>query len=706
MERKLNINKLIKWSIYSIFILIPIITNINSETIQFNIVPTLLKEFSAVIILTLIFILWAIKTIISGKVSYKKSNIYLPILAFITYSGISYFFVVDTVNFFQYYVEYILYATIFLILFNFFNEKNDSNFLINIYVFSGFYISLFGIIQYNFPYLIPVYDVTNGGAGFGNKNFGAQYVTLMLPLLFLKIFISQTIQKSFIYFCVLFTSLLYLFYVGAFQTMIALCFYLIFFVFFYLLDKFKNKEERFMIFSKSVIIKVFVGLVVVFLSYNLMKFLNGEFESSPELQTFTEIVKDDPKGSIIDNFKSNERVPMWINSLQMFKDFPIFGVGTGQWNLSYFNYANKEVNDALWTYTQRADHPHNEYIKLLVEQGMVGVLVASVFFIIVFVQIYKYLLNPSSVYRAEVFSFFSSFLIFTTLSIFSRLTAVFVIPFLGFSFLGLAFSFLNNDYKTKVFENKFKAFLIFPTIAIIFVLYIFIDRLIQDYLARNIKDQDLWVKQVSEYEPFLPQHVHNIAVNLTRLGYHDLSIKKLSNLEIYQPNDIETMRLMANNYVFKGDLKNGLKLYERILTINPTNHIILRAIAQLMYEIKELKHAKHYFAHLKRVLEKNFNGDLFFEPKTVVWHQVVNLAMNLKDFKYAIYILEKSFEYAPTNKTPLNLSLLGILYFNTQNDFASAKKALDEAINIDPSIVDQIPMELYTQLYNENSIKK
>jgi len=80
--------------------------------------------------------------------------------------------------------------------------------------------------------------------------------------------------------------------------------------------------------------------------------------------------------------------------------------------------------------------------------------------------------------------------------------------------------------------------------------------------------------------------------------------------------------------------------------------------------------------------------------------------MNLKDFKYAIYILEKSFEYAPTNKTPLNLSLLGILYFNTQNDFASAKKALDEAINIDPSIVDQIPMELYTQLYNENSIKK
>ena len=722
MASELKIDKYIKWAIYSIFVLIPVVTNINSKAIQFNIVPNLLKEFSTFLILSLLLLLWVIKFFNVRKISFKESNTYLPILIFLIYSGTSYFFVTDIISFVEYYLRYIIFALIFLILFNFFNEQRDSNFLINIFVFSAFYISIFGIIQFIFPAFLPVYDVTNGGAGFGNKNFGAQYVTLMFPLLFLKLFKCRNIQQNLVYFFIVFTNFVYLFYVDAAQTYVALIASLLLFIFFYLIDKLRNKNERLVVFQKSSIVKISITLLILVLSnlfvdYNPKDLYSFIYDDNLNVYVWkkTDISSPLTLEKKIESFKSNAlssngRIPMWINTFEIFKDYPILGVGTGQWYLSYFKYGGKKAKiDPLWSYSQRADHPHNEFLKLLVELGLLGSLVVLSFFIVIFNQIYKYLLNPSSEYRAEVLSLIASFSIFMGLSFFSRLSAVFVIPFLGFSFLGLAASFLKNDYKVVIFQKNIKIFLIVPIAIVVFILFLYKDRLIQDYQLRDIDvitNSDQWASKVISYKPYLPAETHMLASNLTKLGYYDDSLDRLSNLLIYRPGDIETFRLMANNYVYKGDLLNALKLYENILEINPTNHIILRAISDLMFQIKEFKHARHYYAHLKKVIEKRINGELTFDPRYFIWDEIPKLAIKFKDFKYAIDIMEKSFKYLPSRKTPLNLATLGILYFNTQNDLERAKKVFDEAISIDSRIIEEIPKEIYSQIYNESSVNE
>ena len=718
MVNEINLNKYIKGLIYSIFILIPFLTNIKSEAFDLNIVPSLLKELSSLLLLISIFLLWAMKVINTGEVFVKNSNIYIPIIAFIIYSGVSYFFVTDTVNFFQYFLFYILCISIFLTLFNFSFEKKDFIFLVNIFIYSALYVSIFGILQFNFPDLMPVYDTTNGGGGFGNKNFGGQYVAVMIPFVFMKLFNGKNFQKNLNYFFVLFVSFIYLFYVAAMQILVALVSVLFLFPFFYLIDRYKNKNKRLIVFQKSSIVKILITVLILLSALQVVKFFESQYYDRQTQSSSANVTSNDSKKSTSDyslqNFSSkvsnsNGRIQLWINSIEMFKDNPLFGVGTGQWYLSYFDYANKKVIDSLWTYQQRADHPHNEYVKILTELGLVGFLIFLTFFFIVFIQIYKYLLTPVSTYRVEVLSLVASFLIFTFLAFFSRLSAVFVIPFLGFSFLGLALSFTNNDYKKITFRKNFKVLISIPLIPILFILYIYIDRLIQDYHYRTIeviRNSHSWAKKVISYKPLLPYYSQHNAINLTLLKYYDDAHDALSRLLNYQPNDVETFRLMANNYIMRGDLKNALKLYERILTIEPNNYVILRAITQLMYLIKEPKHTKHYYGHFKRVVEKVFNGELFFSPYHFIWDESVKLAITLRDFKYAIYILNKMFNYLPEKRTAANLSILGVLYFNTENDPESAKKLFDEAIKLNSGIVDEIPIDIYTQLYNENSSKK
>jgi putative inorganic carbon (HCO3(-)) transporter len=64
------------------------------------------------------------------------------------------------------------------------------------------------------------------------------------------------------------------------------------------------------------------------------------------------------------------RQSIWLTSLHIFKDFPFFGTGAGNFQYVYPIYDNGVVKDYV-------DHAHNDYIQLLVEQGPIGVLLAG-----------------------------------------------------------------------------------------------------------------------------------------------------------------------------------------------------------------------------------------------------------------------------------------------------------------------------------------
>jgi O-antigen ligase len=90
-------------------------------------------------------------------------------------------------------------------------------------------------------------------------------------------------------------------------------------------------------------------------------------------QAIHEIVTVDevPAGTSI-----GQRVVMWRNSVQMIRDHLIFGVGTGGYQNGYRPYVHGETG---WQSFETSD-PHNQFIKILGEQGLIG-LAAFLFFI-------------------------------------------------------------------------------------------------------------------------------------------------------------------------------------------------------------------------------------------------------------------------------------------------------------------------------------
>lgn len=75
----------------------------------------------------------------------------------------------------------------------------------------------------------------------------------------------------------------------------------------------------------------------------------------PVLDKFTETGEDAPN-----------RTYIWKDSLDMIKDFPLVGVGLGNFGLAYTLYKK----EAYWAHVY--DHAHNDYIELACETGLIG----------------------------------------------------------------------------------------------------------------------------------------------------------------------------------------------------------------------------------------------------------------------------------------------------------------------------------------------
>ena len=65
---------------------------------------------------------------------------------------------------------------------------------------------------------------------------------------------------------------------------------------------------------------------------------------------------------------------MWTSSINMFKDHPVIGVGIGQWRTKYGeSYRLPSENQHLY-------HAHNNFIQLLSEVGILGLIGVLIFF--------------------------------------------------------------------------------------------------------------------------------------------------------------------------------------------------------------------------------------------------------------------------------------------------------------------------------------
>ena len=93
------------------------------------------------------------------------------------------------------------------------------------------------------------------------------------------------------------------------------------------------------------------------------------FSTQPQyVARFKSITNTTTDGSNLGRFE------VWTSSINMFKDYPAIGVGIGQWRTKY------EESYRLPSENQHLYHAHNNFIQLLSEVGILGLLGVLIFY--------------------------------------------------------------------------------------------------------------------------------------------------------------------------------------------------------------------------------------------------------------------------------------------------------------------------------------
>ena len=237
---------------------------------------------------------------------------------------------------------------------------------------TGTLVSLLGIIQAwgaEIPYLV---QVALPSSTFGNKNMAAQFMLFALPAAYVHFFSAREPAKEYLYAGMASLITTYLIYTGTRAAWGATAFSL---AVLWLVLRAKGSGEGISSLDRRKRVLLLGVVIFVTLMNTLPRYLLPNFGAPSTAARFQSMleVETDPSGAT--------RFAIWANSLAIFKDHPILGVGKGNFQFYYPLYNRRVTRDPSFTVEEKAAEAHNDYIQLLAETGILG---AAGFFWILF----------------------------------------------------------------------------------------------------------------------------------------------------------------------------------------------------------------------------------------------------------------------------------------------------------------------------------
>ena len=242
---------------------------------------------------------------------------------------------------------------------------------------SGVLMALLGISQYLFG-IDWVLQHSVPAATFGNKNMAGQYGVIILPIAVAFFLYSKSEAKVWAFAIITSLIMTYIFYTHSRGALLALLTEMIFLsgILIYL----KRKHEFHILgdmptkkVALASALALFVGLSALTPSMlgNLSEVLEASSVGSklPELK----VLKAEHGGESLRRADSADtRITMWGNSIPMFKDHFLIGVGMGNWTKHYGAYQNWYKPDESLLYGEYHANAHNDYVEILCEFGIIG----------------------------------------------------------------------------------------------------------------------------------------------------------------------------------------------------------------------------------------------------------------------------------------------------------------------------------------------
>ena len=559
--------------VFAVFIVLPLL-----------IIPLLYSTKAVDAVLLPKFIAFAIFSIFISALALKnatsfnviKQHIFFKI--YLTYILSSLISVYISCNFgdavFEWLKIFLLGNSIFAISVYFYDHKKFIEQFINAINILNAVIIIIGLVQFLIIFSkqhvthTSTYEVT---ATFGHKNIFAEMLFLTFPFTLYNLFTKQGKWKwlsGISAFLTLFLITLTL--TRAVWLATILGFLLSFPFYFYAILKGKNIGSQFKKYKKNILI---VGVLFLAIVASISVYSRIDSFNTIKMQTIT--ISSFKFGSV------GERFQLWKKSIQVFKESPIFGKGLGSWKIEVLKYGHQglETENNI-TFHQR---PHNDFIWIAAEQGIVGLLIYMSLVILLLFLLIKLILKTENT-NEKLFYFLAlyaylGYLIYSCLSFpKERIEHQIVLAFI------ISIVIINTNKTSSTSPNTNNAFLFFIPLILIsgYALKIGISRFSSEthlQKAYTARANGAWQNTIDEIEKAENEY-YNIDPMCTPLrwysgsAHYNLGNQELAFADFYKayqvnPNHVHVLNNLATAYEIKGDHVNAIEFYQKALIISP-----------------------------------------------------------------------------------------------------------------------------------------
>ena len=149
------------------------------------------------------------------------------------------------------------------------------------------------------------------------------------------------------------------------------------------------------------------------------------------------------KADISNTANVEKRLYYWNNSWQMIQESPLLGVGAGNWKINFPQYGLDQDDQNLRNGITHIQRPHNDFLWLWAETGILGMLLYISLFVLGIIQVFRNLHNDALSRQGRIFNWAALFglLAYGSFSVGDFPMERVVHNVLFFSLLALIFSF-------------------------------------------------------------------------------------------------------------------------------------------------------------------------------------------------------------------------------------------------------------------------
>ena len=270
----------------------------------------------------------------------------------------------------------------------------------------------------------------------------------------------------------------------------------------------------------------------------------------------------------------NERLVQWDKTKQLIIDNPILGVGPDNWKIRYgengLDGLNRAMDYAVFV------QPHNDFLWVLSETGMLGIILYSSMFFIVLIGIVITFMSADEMERKNLIVLFATITSYIILANFTSLRLLIEHQI----FLLMIFAITIIVFDKYAVYNKFKI-KITPMVPLIFL---FLVGSFVAYMAfARIYNMQIFEKTLLASDKKQWQKVLNIS-NKVNQNYYNL-------LHTGQP--VDYFKGLANNHLKK--LPESQKNLTNALKVNPTNVSSINMLGDVYFKQKQYEKAITFY---------------------------------------------------------------------------------------------------------------